>query len=278
MNVVLTVPLGTDERDDERMDLESVADELYSLAPEEFVGARDAFAKQVRDAGLKKAVKALRRPTVSAHEVNRLVRERPDDVEELLALGDELRDAMTGGDGNVRALSEQRRAAVNNLVDPDLSLAVRDEVTATLEAATADPRLGAAVRSGRLVKPLRYAGFGEFPDLADAVATPVAGAAPRSRKPPAAKAAPAKKTAKKAAEPAPKPGPDLSELRARVLELAGAADDAQRRYDAAARAVVEARGLLDRAEKERAEAHKAARAAHDEAEKARRELGRLERS
>jgi hypothetical protein len=275
VNVVLTVPLGTDERDDEQMDLESVADELYALAPEEFVGARDAFAKQVTDADLKKAVKALRRPTVSAHEVNRLVRERPDDVDALLALGDELRAAMTGGDGDVRALSEQRRAAVNNLVDPDLSAAVRDEVTATLEAATADTQLGAAVRSGRLVKPLRYAGFGEFPDLADAVATPVRSVAPASTRSPAKKAA--RKAAEKAAKPAPQPGPDLTELRARVLELAGAADDAQRRYDAAARAVVEARASLDRAEKARAEAHKAARVAHDDAEKARRELGRLER-
>ena len=35
---------------------------------------------------------------------------------------------------------------------------------------------------------------------------------------------------------------------------------------------------LEQAEKERAEAHKAARAAHAEAEKARREVGRLERS
>jgi hypothetical protein len=274
--VVLTVPLGTDERDDERMDLESVADELYALAPEDFVSARDAFAKQVRNADLKKAVKALRRPTVSAHEVNRLVRERPDDVDALLALGDELRAAMTGGDGDVRALSEQRRAAVNALVDPDLSAAVRDEVTATMEAATADPQLGAAVRSGRLVKPLRYAGFGEFPDLTDAVATPVRSVAPRSKKPPATKTT--KKTAAKTVKAVPEPGPDLTELRARVLELAGAADDAQRRYDVAARAVVEARALLDRAEKERAEAHRAARAAHDEAEKARRELGRLERS
>jgi len=63
-----------------------------------------------------------------------------------------------------------------------------------------------------------------------------------------------------------------------VLELSGAADDAQRRYDEAARAVAEARKLLDRAEAERTAAHKAAREAHAQAEQARRELGRRERS
>jgi hypothetical protein len=167
----------------------------------------------------------------------------------------------------MRDLSERRRELISTLVDTDLSAAIRDDVTATLEAATADPQLAAAVRSGRLVKPLRYAGFGEFPDLADVVATPLPRRGANKRRP-AQKAAPAKKAA---------PAPDLAAMRQHVLDLAGAADDAQRRYDAAARAAVEARQALDRAEQERTEAHKAARAAHAEVERARRELGRLER-
>lgn len=252
------------------MDLDSVADELYALPPEEFTAARDAAVKRAADAELKKAVKSLRRPTSSAHAVNRVVREQPDEVDELLALGDDLRSAMAGG-GDVRGLSERRRELVSRLVDADLPVNVRDDMTATFEAATADPRLAAAVRSGRLVKPLRYAGFGELPDLVEAVATRLPENRPRSVK--SGAAPPAKPGASKQ-RPAK---PDLTRLRERVLELSGAADDAQRRYDEAVHAAGEARVLLERAEAERSAAHKAARAAHAEAEKARRELGRRER-
>src|SRR3954462_6051451 len=274
-DTVPTVPLGTDERDHERMDLDSVAEDLYGLPPEEFTGARDETAKRASDPALKKAIKSLRKPTVSAHAINELVREHPDEIDELLVLGDELRSAMTGNKGDVRRLTEQRRDLVSSLVAADLPAAVRDDVTATLEAATADPELGAAVRSGRLVKPLRYAGFGAMPDLDDVVATPVPRRPARQKQTGAAKKSPAKNPAPKKEA---KPAPDLSGLRQKVLDLAGAADDAQRRYDDAVHAAVEARKLLDHAEAERAEAHKTARAAHAAVEQARRELGRLERS
>jgi hypothetical protein len=254
------------------MDLDSVADELYGLPPEEFTAARDAAAKRAGDPALTKAVKSLRKPTGSAHVVNRIVRDDPGAIDALLDLGDELRAAMTGDGGQVRALTEARREQISGLVDAGLPAGVRDEVTATLEAATADPQLGAAVRSGRLVKPLRYAGFGAMPDLDDAVATTVPARPARAKKMPQAKPKPARPT------PVARPKPDLAAARQRVLDLAGAADDAQRRYDDAARAAAEARKLLDRAEAERSEAHKAARQAHAVAEKARRDLGRLERS
>jgi hypothetical protein len=275
---------------DVEVDLDETAESLYGLEPEEFTAARDQAVRDATDADLKKALKALRRPTASAHAVNRLARDRGDDIDSLIALGDDMRTAMGSDPQRVRKLTEERRALIANLVDADLTAAVQQDVTATLEAATADPNLGAAVRSGRLVKPLRYAGFGALPDLSDAVATPLPAAggirrktvkqtAPTTKKPAAKKAAgrgPAMsktETTKRTAEPAP----DLSEARQRCLELAGIADDAQRRYEEAARAAAEARTLLDRAEKIRAEAHRAARAAHQDAERARRELGRLER-
>ena len=258
------------------MDLDSVADELYALPPEDFTAARDAAGKAAGDPALTKAIKALRKPTVSAHAVNQIVRASPDEIDDLLTLGDELRDAMTSGKGDVRRLTEQRRELVSSLVAAELPANIRDDVTATLEAATADPQLGAAVRSGRLVKPLRYAGFGAMPDLDDAVATALP-SRPAARQKPTTKKAAAKKTPPTKAVPA-KAERDLSELRQKVLDLAGDADNAQRRYDEAARAVTEARKLLDHAEAERAAAHKAAREAHAAAEKARRELGRLERS
>jgi hypothetical protein len=290
--VVPTVPLGNDGREHEWVDQDSIADELYSLPPEEFTAARDATVKAATDAAVKKAIKALRKPTASAYAVNRIVRERADDIDALLDLGDELRAAMSGHGGDLRQLTEQRRAAVNDLVPADLAANVRDDVTATLEAATADPQLGEAVRSGRLVKPLRYSGFGALPDLDDIVATPVsAGRRPQAKnaatpkkaaaKKAAAKKAAAKKPAAKKTAPAEKaepPKPDLAPLRQRVLDLAGAADDAQRRYDEAVRAAHQARELLQRAEDERAQAHRAAKEAHAAVEKVRRELGKLERS
>jgi hypothetical protein len=280
--VVPTVPLGNDGREHEWVDQDSIADELYSLPPEEFTAARDATVKAATDAAVKKAIKALRKPTASAYAVNRIVRERADDIDALLDLGDELRAAMSGHGGDLRQLTEQRRAAVNDLVPADLAANVRDDVTATLEAATADPQLGEAVRSGRLVKPLRYSGFGALPDLDDIVATPVsAGRRPQAKNAATPKKAAAKKPAAKKSAPAENAGPPkphLAPLRQRVLDLAGAADDAQRRYDEAVRAAHQARELLQRAEDERAQAHRAAKEAHAAVEKARRELGKLERS
>jgi hypothetical protein len=289
-----TVPLDTDgswyvigrSGHDVEVDLDEVADRLYALSPEEFTAARNSAARAASDDDLRKAVKALRRPTASAHAVNVLVRQRADEVDALVSLGDEMRAAMGGDPREVRRLAEERRSRISDLVDPDLPTAVQQDVTATLEAATADPDLAAAVRSGRLVKPLSYAGFGTMPDLADAVATPVRAAGGVRRKPPKTtasrtKAAPPEKKPKPSTTSAPQPsepGPDLAAARQRCLALAGAADDAQRRFDQAARAASEARTLLDRAEKERANAHREARAAHQAAEKARRELGRLERS
>ena len=234
------------------MDVEEIADRLYALPPEEFTAARDEEAKQADSAYLRKAVMALRKPTAAAHAVNQLTRHRASDVDALIALGDRIRAAMGNDATEVRRLTDERRTLIAGLVDPDLSAAVQEEVTATLEAATADADLAAAVRSGRLVKPLRYVGFGNLPDLKDAVAT-------KSLKP-------------------RDPGPDLTAAREKVLELSGAADDAQRRYEIAVKHATEARQILEAAEAERAEAHKAAKEAHAEAEKARRELGRLERS
>lgn len=238
------------------MGVDEIADELYGLPPEEFTRARDTAARAATDPVASKAIKALRKPTAAAHVVNMLVRTDPDGVDELVALGEQLRTAMTGGGADVRELTEQRRSLVTRLARHDVAPAVQAEVVATLEAATADPGIAEQVRSGRLVRPLSYAGFG----------TP-APAAETSKKPVKATLAVVKPSALA-----------LDEARRRVLELAGTADDAQRRYEAAVRAAAEARELLDAAEATRAEAHRAARAAHAEAEKARRELGRLERS
>ena len=229
------------------VDVDEIADRLYALPPEEFTAARDQEAKQADSAYLRKAITALRKPTAAAHAVNRLVRERGADMNALLALGEELRTAMGTDAAEVRRLTDDRRKLISGMLDPDLSPVVQEEVRATLEAATADSEMAAMAGSGRLVKALQYVGFG------------------------------ASMPAPKVSVPPP-PDPDLTEARDRVLELSGVADDAQRRYEIAVTNAAEARRILEAAEAERADAHKAAKAAHAEAEKARRELGRLERS
>jgi hypothetical protein len=236
------------------VDVDEIADRLYALPPDEFTAARDQEAKQAESAYLRKAVTALRKPTVAAHAVNQLVRDRTEDVDALISLGEALRTAMGDDPAEVRRLTEERRTMIAGLLDRDLSPAVREEVSATLEAATADPDMAASVRSGRLVKPLHYAGFGSL-DFGSSMPT-----------------------AKKEKQAPAEPSPDLTAARDRVLELSGIADDAQRRYEAAVKTATEARQVLEAAEAERAEAHKEAKAAHAEAEKARRDLARLDRT
>ena len=277
---------------DVRVSIEEVADRLYALEPEEFTAARDEAAKKA-DGDDRKTIKSLRKPTVAAYVVNMLTRVNRDDVEALVDIGEELRGAMAGK-GDIRELSERRRNMVRDLVHAaseaagrELTAAVEEEVAATLEAATADPDLGAAVLSGRLVKPLRYAGFGTLPDLDDVVATPLTAGTPSTKKGAPKNAVDKKSTTKKAAPPKAAAetsrkqddasAAELTRLRTQVLDLAGAADDAQRRYEQASRAVADARKLLDQTEKERADAHREASAAHKETERARRELGKLER-
>lgn len=216
------------------MTLEEITDHLYGLPPEEFTAARAAAAKQDRDNA--KAIAALRKPTASAWLVNGLVRGEPELLSQLLDLGPALAQAQSAGQGDaLRALGEQRRQLVNAVTARAFALVDRTpagpalaEVAATLDAALADPASAEAVRSGRLVRALSYAGFGAV-DLDGAVAGPVAarGAGP-ARIPDA--------PAKAATSPAAKPDTrarDIAAAEERALEAAGALDDAARACEGA---------------------------------------------
>jgi hypothetical protein len=79
------------------LDPEAEIGRLYGLPPERFTAARDDLAKRLRRSGAGEAagaVKALRRPTVAAWAVNRLAREQPDALEELLDAGRRLAEAQ----------------------------------------------------------------------------------------------------------------------------------------------------------------------------------------
>lgn len=169
-------PESEDAGAQDARDLEKAADELYAVPPAQFVSTRDDHVKQAKESG-RKALAAqlgkLRRPTQAAWLVNLLWRSTPDTVQELLALGDDLREAQAAGEGaRLRQLSEVRRRLVDSLLgearrlaaetDTRLDATSEREVSETLEAAVLDPEVADLIRSGRLVKPTAYAGFGAF--------------------------------------------------------------------------------------------------------------------
>lgn len=179
--------------------LADVAVELYALPPTDFTAARNARAKQVRAGGdreLAAQVGALRRPTLAAWAVDLLVRQRPDQVEDLLALGARLLEAQAARAGDaLRDLNRQQHAAMAALREEARRLAhdagqrlgeaVDVPLDSTLRAAMTDPAAAAAVRSGVLVTDLVSTGFGPV-EVGDAVAVPDAPplTSPRSASPP----------------------------------------------------------------------------------------------
>jgi hypothetical protein len=159
-------------------DLADVVARLYSVPPEEFIAERDVAVDAAKRAGrrdLAVRIGKLRKPTIAAWLVNLLSHQRPDLIGDLLALGDELRDAQRELRGDaLRELSLRRRATISALAREARELAVaagrpvRDklplaEVEQTLTAALADAYVAGEVRAGTLTRPLDYAGFGELP-------------------------------------------------------------------------------------------------------------------
>ena len=152
---------------------------LYEAPPDGFVAARAAAVDDARRAGDRdtaKTLAALRKPTVAAWVVNLLALRRPDLIEQLVELSGALRAAQRGLAGDeLRELTAQRRQVVSALVGAARKLAVEadpglsgaklplGEVEATLTAALAEPTVAEQVRSGRLIRAVAYAGFGEVP-------------------------------------------------------------------------------------------------------------------
>lgn len=283
------------------MDLEEAAARLYVLAPEEFTAARDAAAREARaagDAALASQLKSLRRATASAWLVNLLAHEESASLAALLELGERMRAATAAASADLIELGAQRRQRVEDLVrraielaDREVRPAAREEVVATLEAATADPGSSAAVTSGRLVKPLSYAGFGEVPDAAASVAGTLRVRRPEPPNRRAADVAGARQPPGRPQQRDTQAKHALAEAERESQEAGGAADDAQREYDAlSARAdrlgqelaaVAERLRALERAHadalKAAAAAERRARQAHLAAERARQRLDQLRR-
>ncbi|CAN5243657.1 hypothetical protein BH11ACT6_BH11ACT6_19170 [soil metagenome] len=144
--------------------------QLYQAPPQEFTALRTelaAAAKKRGDTAAAKSLSAARKPTTAAWVVNRLVHVDTHARDRLRDLADQLRAAHNEMDGDrIRALSAEQRLLVDHLGKSAVgaaeltnpSAALRDDVTATLQAAIADPEV--AARLGVLVKAERWSGFG----------------------------------------------------------------------------------------------------------------------
>lgn len=176
--------------------LAAIADELYGLEPGEFTAARNDAAKQAKaagDAALAAAIEALLKPSTAAWLVNQLTRRHPEQIDELLGIGDALREATSAADAAaLKDLNAARRAVLAAMGRSAQALArelghpasdsVAREVEETLHAGLVDAAAGVGVRSGRLVKALAPAGFGEV-DLTGALAVPGGATPPPASKP-----------------------------------------------------------------------------------------------
>jgi chromosome segregation ATPase len=243
-------------------DLRTVAAHLYGLRPDEFTAARTAAEKAARadgDRELAAAVKALRRPAVAAWAVNLLVRRRAELVEEVVELGEQLRQAQSLLQGDaLRDLARQRRQLVTAVAtqaralaaeegDQQLSDAALRQVADTLHAAMTDRQASDAVRSGLLAQPLSSTGL---ESLAEVLAVPLDTGAP----------------------PAPPARPALTV----VPDEDRGREEAQERVTAAGVAVRAAQKAFDKATKKRAKGEAKVLQLEAELEELRRRVAELE--
>lgn len=246
---------------------DDAVDRLYGLAREDFVGERDALAKQLRADGSRDeaaAVKALPKPTVAAWAANQAVRSQKRAARELWKAGDALstaQDAVLAGKGSgakLREASERERTAVETLVEAargllgatggDLSEATIERVRETLHAGAIDSDARDEVAAGRVARERSPQGlFGADPF-----------------------AAPAPKRAAK-----PEPGPEAKPQPKRKAKPKGRSDDAAERKRERDEAAQRKRDEAEARKRERQQAaarERERKAAADRVEKSQRAL------
>jgi hypothetical protein len=191
---------------------ESDVERLYGLPLDEFTAARDETARRLRDEGRRDdaaMVKALRKPSNPAWVVNRLSREHPGIIDDLLAAGKRLRDTQLGGvGGKLQEAMKDERSALDRAMRNAEEIATHaglataptlQRTRETLHLAALDAEVAADVRRGVLTREGRAAGFTGLAEFASPVAAdepaPTNGGAERRGKTrrTAAKPAPAKR-------------------------------------------------------------------------------------
>ena len=158
-------------------DVDEELESLYGLPLEEFTAARDDLSKRVRAAGLRDqadAIKALRKPPVSAWTVNQLARKHADDVKALVQAGERLAKAQaealaSGGRERFATARDEHATALTKVgrrITPLLEEAGRPASQATIEralktlrAASLDEEARAELLAGRLQDDVEPGGF-----------------------------------------------------------------------------------------------------------------------
>jgi hypothetical protein len=150
---------------------------LFHGPLEEFTASRNELAKSLRTGGDPDAadwVKGLRKPTRAAWLVNQLSVRKADQVGRLLEVGAELRAAqeeMLAGSPDrdkLRAAANSEQQTIAALVGTAEAIGrehgvgeqILTRVGETLQAASSDPEVAAAIEQGRLVREQRAAGVG----------------------------------------------------------------------------------------------------------------------
>jgi hypothetical protein len=259
------------------VDLETAANELYALSPDDFIERRQelvAEARQARDRQLATEIGRLRRPTRSAWLINLLARQEPEAVSALFQLGSALQDAQQRMAGDeLRQLSAERRKTVDALARRAVELGsehgysvpegAKQEVGQTLQTALGDPEIADLLRAGRLIQAVTYGGFGPT-DLASALGASLPAKAPSQPAKPAP-SEPASALDPKRRREAAKAAKEARERAAASHEAAvsaeAEAEAATQRADELADHVESLRSQLRKAEVAEREAREAARAA-----------------
>jgi hypothetical protein len=142
-----------------------VLEQLYSVEPEEFVAERKRLERSLRDAGRAEEaaeVAKLRKPAQPVFLANRLAREEPDLVAQLVEDGEQLAAAHEAGDPEkLRTAQRDLAGRVNALVRTasGLSDAIEQRLSTLLRAAATNPGTAALLRKGVLSEEVEPAAF-----------------------------------------------------------------------------------------------------------------------
>lgn len=183
--------------------LEAALDELYGVAPGDFVAVRKRLSAALRSDGDKDAAKELlaaRRPSTSAWALNQVARRQPELVDGVLEASSALFAAQTRGSNQpdvLRGAIRSHREAVDVAIDAALSVLgarandkFRSEVVSTLRAVSTDDDIREQLQAGRIVREASSSGFPDAVGLTLVPDLPTAKANERPKTPKATKRAP----------------------------------------------------------------------------------------
>lgn len=191
-------------------------EQLYSVEPEEFVTERKRLERSLRDEGRAEEaaeLATLRKPPQPVFLANRLAREQPDLVAQLVEDGEQLAAAHKAGDPEqLRTVQRDLAGRVDALVRsaPGMSGDIEQRLAVLLRAAASNPTTAALLRRGVLSEEVEPTAF-------DALAGMTL-AAPKPRPKDERKPEPTRKG---------KPG-RVDELEGKLAEATGALRNAER--------------------------------------------------